>query len=194
MHADLLPFYSKNLKLEQSDLTYGTSLKGSVRLFATFCRLFNESFDPVRKVRPEEMVTGAGVGSLMDQLVALLCDEGDGILLAAPYYSGWLYLPYLKTPVLIARTGFDKDLGCRNGVTVLPVNLADYSDLGSADTLQAFEEKLQSLKPEDPKPTAIILCNPHNPLGFCYTREAIVAYCKFAEKHNLHLIVDESEL
>ena len=105
MHADLLRFYEKNLKLEQSDLTYGTALKGSTRLFAAFCKLFEEKFKPVVQVKAEHMVTGAGVGSLMDQLVALLCDEGfakyfvvmvacsccmssDGVLLAAPYYSG----------------------------------------------------------------------------------------------------------
>jgi 1-aminocyclopropane-1-carboxylate synthase len=27
--------------------------------------------------------------------------------------------------------------------------------------------------------------------GFCYPRETLIAYCRFAEKHNLHLIVDE---
>lgn len=88
MHSDLQQLFEKTLKLEQSDLTYGTSLKGSTRLFAAFCKLFADKFDPVYPVRPEQMVTGAGVGSLMDQLIALVCDEGDGVLLAAPYYSG----------------------------------------------------------------------------------------------------------
>ena len=84
MHADLLQFYGKNLKLDQSDLTYGTALKGSTRLFDSFVHLLNTRFAPVLPVDPTHMVTGAGVGSLMDQLIALLCDEGDGVLLAAP--------------------------------------------------------------------------------------------------------------
>ena len=58
-----------------------------------------------------------------------------------------------------------------------------------------------------------MLCNPHNPLGqsfprcplaasvltllpptepgFCYSRETLLAYCRFVEKRNLHLISDE---
>lgn len=90
MHADLLELHSKNLQLEQSDLTYGTALKGSTRLFSAFAHLFEKHFHPVLPVKTEHMVTGAGVGSLMDQLIALICDEGDGVLIAAPFYSGML--------------------------------------------------------------------------------------------------------
>ena len=35
----------------------------------------------------------------------------------------------------------------------------------------------------------MIMCNPNNPLGFIYQRETILAYCRFAEKHNIHLLV-----
>lgn len=57
----------------------------------------------------------------MDQLIALLCDEADGVLIQAPYYSGqssqlvWTRKCRLKSQVL----GFDKDLGARNGYILL---------------------------------------------------------------------------
>lgn len=38
---------------------------------------------------------------------------------------------------------------------------------------------------------AIVLCNPHNPLGRAYQQDAIEAYCKFAERWDLHLLCDE---
>jgi len=38
---------------------------------------------------------------------------------------------------------------------------------------------------------AVILCNPHNPLGRCYSRDMIIRYARFCQKHNLHLISDE---
>jgi 1-aminocyclopropane-1-carboxylate synthase len=38
---------------------------------------------------------------------------------------------------------------------------------------------------------AIILCNPQNPYGRCYSPSVIQAYAAFAEKHNIHLISDE---
>jgi 1-aminocyclopropane-1-carboxylate synthase len=37
----------------------------------------------------------------------------------------------------------------------------------------------------------MLLVNPHNPLGQCYDREALVAYMQFAQKHKIHLIMDE---
>jgi hypothetical protein len=71
-----------------AQLTYGTALKGSERLFKAFIALFEARFSPLQPIHKENLVTGSGVGSLMDQLTAMCCDEGDGVLTAAPYYSG----------------------------------------------------------------------------------------------------------
>ncbi|EIW83723.1 PLP-dependent transferase [Coniophora puteana RWD-64-598 SS2] len=50
----------------------------------------------------------------------------------------------------------------------------------------------QRIKEEKQKPIrALILCNPHNPLGRVYPKETIIAYAKLAEKYDLHLLVDE---
>jgi aspartate/methionine/tyrosine aminotransferase len=38
---------------------------------------------------------------------------------------------------------------------------------------------------------AILLCNPHNPLGRCYSAEALIEYMKLCEKYSIHLILDE---
>lgn len=54
----------------------------------------------------------------MDQLIAMICDEGEGVLLQAPYYSGqWARTIETNETDLILHvlTGFDKDLGARNG-------------------------------------------------------------------------------
>lgn len=61
----------------------------------------------------------------------------------------------------------------------------------SPKTLEYFEAKIDELKRTGETPIkAMILCNPNNPLGFIYPRETILAYCRFAEKHNIHLSVD----
>jgi 1-aminocyclopropane-1-carboxylate synthase len=38
---------------------------------------------------------------------------------------------------------------------------------------------------------AILLCNPHNPLGRCYSAEALIQYMTLCEKYKIHLILDE---
>ncbi|KAH7007154.1 hypothetical protein EDB80DRAFT_455450 [Ilyonectria destructans] len=36
-----------------------------------------------------------------------------------------------------------------------------------------------------------MLCNPHNPAGRCYTRDALVGLMRLCEKYKIHLICDE---
>lgn len=60
-------------------------------------------------------------------------------------------------------------------------------DPGSPETLDAFEESFAAHSKKGPKPRAVILCNPQNPLGFCYPKETILAYLRFCQRHNLHL-------
>lgn len=42
-----------------------------------------------------------------------------------------------------------------------------------------------------PQVKSFILCNPHNPVGRCYTKEEILEAAAFCEKHDLLLISDE---
>ena len=42
-----------------------------------------------------------------------------------------------------------------------------------------------------PEIKTFILCNPHNPVGRCYTREEILEAAEFCEKHDLLLVSDE---
>lgn len=177
MEKELLEFFHENLKLAPSDLTYGTSLFGSHRLFRALCLHYNsKAFSPVRPVLPEHFITAPGCGPLLDQIFEHIADPGEGVLIAAPYYNG-----------------FDADLSCRSAVKGIPVysNTDDGTrshNFEGKTALRGFEETLQ--KQEKPI-KAVIVCNPNNPVGRCYNRAALVEYGKFAEKHDLHLVFDE---
>lgn len=58
----------------------------------------------------------------MDQLIALLCDETDGVLIQAPYYSGQSFevVGAQRALLTVFVLGFDKDLGARNGYGLPP--------------------------------------------------------------------------
>lgn len=170
-------YFHTHLKLDPTDLTYGTSLHGSTRLFDALAKHYNSNaFSPVHHVLPSQILTGPGCGSLLDQIFEHLADPGDACLLAAPYYNG-----------------FDADLATRVGVRCVPV----YSKHGDGTeserfkgdgALDGFEQAL--LECSSPV-RAIIVCNPNNPVGKCYDRSALLAYGQFAQKHNLHLVFDE---
>lgn len=75
----------------------------------------------------------------------------------------------------------------------MPVH-SDFDDGTGADNfmgdkaLRGFETALRATKANV---RAVIVCNPNNPVGRCYDRAALLAYGRFAQKHNLHLVFDE---
>lgn len=50
---------------------------------------------------------------------------------------------------------------------------------------------MDELAAEGIRTRAVILCNPHNPLGRTYPKETLLAYAKFCEDRDLHLVSDE---
>lgn len=156
-----------------SPLQYGTALTGSHRLFAALRHLFSTHFAAHRPVEPSHLLCGGGCSAILDSLAAVLADPGDVVLLALPAYPG-----------------FAASFGCRSGVEVVGVPLAPGAE-ASPSALDAFERAHAECTARGRRVRAVVVCNPHNPLGFCYPRDTLVAYCRFVEKHGLHLISDE---
>ncbi|BGP33416.1 hypothetical protein JCM10296v2_005217 [Rhodotorula toruloides] len=169
----LADYFKKNFSLEYSDFTYGTALTGSLRLFAALRNLFDVHFNASQPVLPEHIVAGTGCSSVIDSLVSVLADAGEGILVAKPHYNGFV-------------TSFR----CRNEVLTIGVDVPAGKE-ALPESLAAFERKIEECKAMGLNIRAVMLCNPHNPLGFCYPRETLLAYLRFAERHNIHLISDE---
>ncbi|CVL06302.1 related to 1-aminocyclopropane-1-carboxylate synthase [Fusarium mangiferae] len=61
----------------------------------------------------------------------------------------------------------------------------------SIETVNYYEKALEEAEKQGIRVRVFLLCNPHNPLGRCYTPEVLKAYMQFCQKHNLHLISDE---
>ncbi|BEJ15246.1 hypothetical protein CspHIS471_0410130 [Cutaneotrichosporon sp. HIS471] len=157
-----------------SDLSYGDGLWGSRRINRALSSFMNEYFDPAHTVQPDQLITGVGCSAVLDQLFYTLVDEGEAVLLAAPYY-----------------TGFDRDLIGRSRVNLVPVQLPAGDDAFSPASLAHFEAKADQLAAEGITVRAVIVCNPHNPLGRTYSRETLLAYARFCEDRDLHLVSDE---
>jgi len=64
-------------------------------------------------------------------------------------------------------------------------------DQFSIEVVKSYEEHILQAAKEGIKIRALLICNPHNPLGKCYSRETLVALLKLCEKHSIHLISDE---
>lgn len=176
MYKEQKAFYNSKFSLDDVDFTYGTDLSGSVRLgkaLSSFVNNPNGAFKPLKPIEPDHIVFGAGVSAVLDMTALQIGDPGDGVLIQAPLYAG-----------------FNSDLNQRASLKTVPVFVDENDRFGPA-TLDIFEAGLQKSESEGTKIRAVILCNPHNPIGQCYPRETILAYARFCQKHDLHLISDE---
>ncbi|KAG0146408.1 hypothetical protein CROQUDRAFT_44479 [Cronartium quercuum f. sp. fusiforme G11] len=171
----LVEYFRRTFEIETEDLHY-QSLHGPNPFKSSLCRVFNQYFIPFVPLKQDHLVTGIGATCVLEQLLYTLCDEGDHIIIAKPYYPG-----------------FDRVTTQRLNITITGVNVPKEVDPSSEGVLNCFESVYQQL--EKPglqhKVKCIILCNPNNPLGFIYSKEVLIQYMRFCEKHNLHLIVDE---
>ena len=57
--------------------------------------------------------------------------------------------------------------------------------------MSKYEEAILKAAKDGVKIRALLLCNPHNPLGKCYTVDALKAHFVLCKKYNIHLISDE---
>ncbi|RXN22558.1 1-aminocyclopropane-1-carboxylate synthase 1 [Labeo rohita] len=119
-----------------------------------------------------------GCGSLFSALAATLCDPEDAILIPSPFYGA-----------------ITEDVGLYSSVKLHHVPL--YSEPTGSDvrpfqlTFEKLENSLKEAKKEGLNIKALILLNPHNPLGEVYSSEEMISFLQFAKMHELHVIVDE---
>lgn len=149
-HDWLVDFYKREgiLSFESSDLNYGKRYLGSDRLLSRLSAFYASYLRPRSPVEPEHLITMNGVTSALSHLAASISDVGDSWLATKPmYYS------------------FVRDLGAFSKVGLVSVDVAD-GQHGEMGEVEACEAELQRReRAGGSKISAILLCNPHNPLG-----------------------------
>nr|AFK23381.1 1-aminocyclopropane-1-carboxylate synthase [Cordyceps militaris] len=130
----------------------------------------NAEFVPARPLEPSHLVLTSGASEAISILAHHLCNAGDGVLLAAPYWSG-----------------LDLALETRSQARAVPVDIP-LQDIFSLQSIQYYE---QALAASSIPIRAILVTNPHNPLGQCYPEPVLEALLQFCAHHGLHYISDE---
>ncbi|QGI78614.1 hypothetical protein CEK25_005343 [Fusarium fujikuroi] len=164
---------AENFSLDSHALTAGDGFAGSHRLRNTLARFINRHFSPFEDISKDQVIVTSGVGQAIELSGFALCDKGDGVLLSRPHYGN-----------------FPIDLSYRVEAKIVGVSFGDV-DPFSIETVTYYEKALEEAEKQGIRVRVFLLCNPHNPLGRCYTPEVLKAYMQFCQKHNLHLISDE---
>ncbi|KAH8100415.1 pyridoxal phosphate-dependent transferase [Cristinia sonorae] len=194
MHTELADLTSEQSFRTLTALGAPTSVGGvnassSNRLLTSLATLFNEQWSPKTPVLPSQIIAGAGCSILIEYLVHAICDPGDVVLTPAPFW------PVFST--LVSKAGV--------GISVLPCLPASHANSIQASvveelanimtwtdaTLQQWDSHVAQLLAAGKPPRALLLSNPLNPLGRCYSKSALTKAAEFCEKHDLLLISDE---
>ncbi|KAL6788751.1 PLP-dependent transferase [Trichoderma sp. SZMC 28012] len=173
MHDTLSKHIHDNLTLSNHAFTYGDGAGGSNHIKKAMSRFLTKHLKPVTPIVPAHISVTNGCSSVIEHLSWAFANPGDGFLLGQPYYGTFI-----------------EDLSARTGAKVVRVPFHDVDPLGE-NAVAKYEEALKQAEASGTKVAGLVLCNPHNPLGRCYSRDTIIGLLKLCEKYQIHFISDE---
>ncbi|KAH6903448.1 pyridoxal phosphate-dependent transferase [Coprinopsis sp. MPI-PUGE-AT-0042] len=159
----------------------GTALSSSRTLLSSLAQFINRYFSPNVAVVEDQLIAGTGCSSLLEALAPVLCDPGDIVLTPGPMW-----------PVSRLILG-------KSQVVLSPV----VPSANSVDAILRWDDRLESIWQDriddlvstGKRPRAIILSNPQNPMGKCYSKAYLVGMMYSLSKdllqNDLFLISDE---
>ncbi|ORX48948.1 PLP-dependent transferase [Piromyces finnis] len=167
-NVELLGRINEASTVTAEQLLYGPN-PGSDRLREEVALLLNRHFNPKILLSKENICVGNGCGPLLNLYGQVLFDDGDAVLVPGPYYGG-----------------FHADINY--GSRVYNISVPHSED----DCLKVDETALEKALKESTRPVkGIIIANPNNPFGRCYSAEQLLLFCNFAKSHGLIVICDE---
>ncbi|KAH7189725.1 pyridoxal phosphate-dependent transferase [Fusarium oxysporum] len=173
MQDELLNHIADNISLQPQTLTYGDGTTGSKRLKLALATFLNKHLKPHHEIDLNHIAITNGCSAAIEHIAWAVGDQGDGFLLTRPFFRAFI-----------------PTFGLRVDTEVVQVPCHGI-DPFCVDIVERYEARLQEVKASGKNVAGILLCNPHNPLGRCYSKDTLVKLMRFCQKHQLHLISDE---
>lgn len=159
------PDHIKEAAIEAIDagFTKYTPASGIPELREAICSKFKK--DNNLEYKPSQILVSCGAKHSIYNAVQVLCDDGDEVIVPAPYWVSY--------PEMVNLAG--------GKPVILPTSI----ETGFKITAKQLEESLT------PKTSLLILNTPSNPTGAIYTREELEEIADVCVKHNIAVISDE---
>ncbi|CAG7916117.1 unnamed protein product [Penicillium olsonii] len=164
---------AENVTFTQDSISYRSSAPTAARLPVAAAAHLNDILAPHISITSDQIVVADSPTSLGNMLGYSLAEQGDGILVNRPVYGR-----------------FELDYGVEAGVEMVYAD-TDIEEAFLPASVEKYELALAGAKEKGMNIRAVLLVNPHNPVGRCYPIETLEAIAKFCGKHSLHLISDE---
>jgi len=171
--ADQMEKSMQGIKESSRDILNYTATTGMPCLRKALATLFNRYiFRGSHEAHPDQIFVAAGASAVITNLAFVLFDEGDSILIPAPYYAG-----------------FDADFKAVPGCATVPLHLPLEEKFRLTEV--ALEQGYQDSCAAGNNPRALLLNNPNNPLGRVYSVEELRMARRWCRSKSMHLICDE---
>lgn len=167
MHEELHQFVEKNVRILKPTLrsalpdsnkgpqvsipklayAYRFSTMGGPRFPVAMASHLNEYFKPFAPVKAQNIITASGLTAIHELVGHSLGDPGDGILVYRPIYGR-----------------FELDFGNTCGLSMIYADMHGIDPFSPAAVVK-YQEALDSSAREGVHVKALLIVNPHNPLG-----------------------------
>ncbi|XP_022106369.1 1-aminocyclopropane-1-carboxylate synthase-like protein 1 [Acanthaster planci] len=166
-----------NVQWEDYMYTYQNS-QGIPELRKAVAGFLSDQAKSPKPLDPENIIIMNGGGICMEALSFSICDPGDGVMVASPYYGG-----------------IENDIVLRPEAKIIPVHFYSKSEPGLTEPFEITISKFESVYKEETekgmKIRAVVFMNPNNPLGDVYPKQMVLDMLHFCHRHSLHLIMNE---
>ena len=176
LQAKLAECKDRVMDLQLADIRY-SDMTGLPQLRKATADFLNRqlSIPSDLHVESNQITYHNGCGSAVESLFHVLCDRGDVVITLGPYYGG-----------------FDMDVERRADVNLV-VASTDHNGFKVSQKIleSALQEARNDAKDNNSQVRALLIMNPHNPLGTIYTQQEMDLMLQFCQDHELQFVVDE---
>ncbi|KAL4892653.1 aspartate aminotransferase [Aspergillus ambiguus] len=173
LRSDIAEYITNKVVFTEDSVGYKSASPAAARLPRAAVSHLNQLLQPITPIDPAELVVASGVTAIGSMLAISLAEPSDGILVSRPVYGR-----------------FELDYGIEAGVQMVYAD-TDIEEVFSPAVVDKYEVALEDATARGVTVRAVMVVNPHNPVGRCYPVETLRAILEFCNKHRLHFISDE---
>ncbi|KAG2418071.1 hypothetical protein HFD88_001171 [Aspergillus terreus] len=173
LRTDIAEYITNKVVFTEDSVGYKSASPAATRLPKALASHLNHLLRPISPIDPDEIIVASGVTAIGSMLGFSLAEPSDGILVSRPVYGR-----------------FELDYGIEAGVQMVYAD-TDVDEAFSPAVVYKYKLALEDAKARGITVRAVIVVNPHNPVGRCYPVETLRAILSFCNEHRLHFISDE---
>ncbi|OOG00454.1 hypothetical protein ASPCADRAFT_392599 [Aspergillus carbonarius ITEM 5010] len=164
---------AEHVRFNVASVAYGSGNDATARLQKAVAAHLDDILKPIAPIDPETVIVASGATAIGSMLGFTLAEPGDGILASRPVYGR-----------------FELDYGVEAGVQMVYAD-TNTEEAFTPSVVEKYKTALEDAQGKGIQIRALLLVNPHNPVGRCYPKQTLTEILRFCNKHQLHIISDE---